>query len=444
MNIIIVGAGDVGSNIARGLADSHNVGLVDREAERVEMLTSELSLSGVVGDGRSISTLREANISKADIVVASTDTDATNVMVCNAAKEANDPHTIARVKNVSLYRAWQSFDRGLGVDSMLCIDLLSAQSLVRSVVLPGAKAVDTFADGIAEVAEFEIGENTPVSDRTVVEADQYPSVTFAAIIRDEKLLIPKGETVIKTGDSLVVIGSTQGVSSFAKDVSDQPALHPDDSIVIAGGGPLGYQVNQQFEERGFAPKVVERNPERVNWLANQLGFSNVVEGDATDVEGFARDHLTEADLLVGAVDDDTNYLLAKLARELGVTKTVEVVDNPELIELFESTGLDVIIHPKDIVAGEILQTIYEGGAEKVAVLEHDEAEVLEVVVDKESLLAGSSIQDVDRKLPDEFVVGAIIRNGTLRAPRGGTIIQTGDQVIAFMATDVADEISTQL
>lgn len=444
MNVIIVGAGDVGSNIARGLADSHNVGLIDREAERVEMLTSELSLSGVVGDGRSISTLREANISKADIVVASTDADATNVMVCNAAKEANDPHTIARVKNVSLYRAWQSFDRGLGVDSMLCIDLLSAQSLVRSVVLPGAKAVDTFADGIAEVAEFEIGENTPVSDRTVVEADQYPSVTFAAIIRDEKLLIPKGETVIKTGDSLVVIGSTQGVSSFAKDVSDQPALHPDDSIVIAGGGPLGYQVNQQFEERGFTPKVVERNPERVTWLANQLGFSNVVEGDATDVEGFARDHLTEADLLVGAVDDDTNYLLAKLARELGVTKTVEVVNNPELIELFESTGLDVIIHPKDIVAGEILQTIYEGGAEKVAVLEHDEAEVLEVVVDKESLLAGSSIQDVDRKLPNEFVVGAIIRNGTLRAPRGGTIIQTGDQVIAFMATDVADEISTQL
>lgn len=444
MNIIIVGAGDVGSYIARDLANSHDVVLIDLDPERIETLTSELPLSGISGDGRSIDTLREANISNADIVVASTDSDAANVMVCNAAKDANDPHTIARVKNVSLYRAWQSFDRGLGVDSMLCIDLLSAQSLVRSVTLPGAKAVDTFADGVAEVAEFEIGENTPVSDRTVVEADQYPSVTFAAIIRDGELLIPKGETVIRTGDSLVVIGSTSGISSFAKDVSEQATLHPDDNIVIAGGGALGYQVNQQFEERGFAPKVVERNPERVTWLANQLGFSNVVEGDATDVEGFARENLTDADLLVGTVDDDTNYLLAKLARELGVTKTVEVVDNPEVIELFESTGLDVIIHPKDIVAGEILQTIYEGGAEKVAVLEHDEAEVLQIVVDEESLLAGSSIQDVDRKLPEDFVVGAIIRSGTLRTPRGGTIIQTGDQVIAFMATEVADEIAAQL
>lgn len=444
MHILIVGAGDVGSNIARDLAGSHSVEVIDRDSERVEELTSESSLSGVVGDGRSVTMLQEADLSKADIVVASTDSDAANIMVCNAAKEANDPHTIARVKDVSLYRAWQSFDRGLGVDSMLCIDLLSAQSLVRSVTLPGAKAVDRFADGMAEVAEFDITEDTPVSDQTVVEADQYPSVTFAAIIRDEELLIPKGETVIKAGDCLVVIGSTQGVSSFAKDISDQSTLQPDDNIVIAGGDSLGYHIARLFEERGYAPKLVERDLERANWLANRLGTSNVVEADVTDVEGFAREHLPEADLLIGTVDDDTNYLLAKLARELEVTKTVEVVDDPQVIELFESTGLDVVIHPQDIVAGEILQTIYEGEPEKVAVLEHDEVEVLEIVVDSGSLLAGSAVQDVDTQLPEEFVIGAIIRRGTLRTPRGGTIIQTGDRVIAFMAAGVADEISAQL
>lgn len=444
MHILIVGAGDVGTNIARDLANSHTVKVIDKDSDRIETLTSALTISGVVGDGRSVQTLQEAELPKADMVVAATDSDAANVMVCNAAKEADDPHTIARVKDVGLYRAWQSFERGLGVDSMLCIDLLAAKALIEAVALPGAKAVDTFADGAAEVAEFDIEENTPVTGRTVVEADQYPSVTFAAIIREEEFLIPKGDTVINAGDCLVVIGSTHGVSRFAEDVSDGPSLKPDDNIVIAGGDTLGYHIARLFEEREFAPEVVERDPERVTWLANQLGASNVVEADATDVEGFAREHLTGADLLVGTVDDDTNYLLAKLARELGVRKTVEVVDNPQVIELFESTGLDVVIHPQDIVAGEMLQTIYKGGTEKVAVLEHDEAEVLEIVVDEESLLAGSTIRGIDDKLPEEFVVGALIRGGTLRTPRGGTVIQTGDRVIAFMSTDVVDEISDRL
>lgn len=234
------------------------------------------------------------------------------------------------------------------------------------------------------------------------------------------------------------------MSRFAKDVADQPPLQPGDDIVIAGGNALGYEIARGFEERGFAPELVERDPERVAWLAYHLGGSTIEEADATDVEGFAREHLADADLLVGTVDDNTNYLLAQLARELGVTRTVEVVDDPDVIDLFEATGLDIVIHPQDIVASEILEPIYEGGAEKVAVLEHDEVEVLDTVVDEESLLAGSTIQGADSKLPEAFVVGAIIRGGTLRTPRGGTVMQTGDRVIAFMDADVAEEISSRI
>lgn len=444
MDILIIGAGDVGSNIVRDLADARDLVVVDRDSERVDALTSNYDVSGVVGDGRSVTTLRDAGLENADIVVASTDSDAANVMVCNAAKGNGDPHTIARVKDVGLFRTWESFDRGLGVDSMLSIDLLAAEALVRSVAVPGARAVDTFADGMAEVAEFEIGENTPVTNRSVAEADEYPSLTFAAIVRDGEILIPKGETVIEAGDCLVVIGSANGVSWFAEDVSDEAAPGPDDEVVIVGGDTLGYHVARLFEERGFAPEVVERDPDRVSWLANALGASTVVEADATDVDGFAREHLTDADLLVGAVDDDTNYLLAKLARELGVTQTAEIVDDPEVVELFESTGLDVVIHPQDIVAGEMLQTIYRSGAEKVSVLEHDQAEVLEIVVDDESLLAGDTLRDVDHDLSSRFVVGAIIRGDTLRTPRGGTVIQKGDRVIAFVDAEVADEVAAQL
>ena len=432
MEILIIGAGDVGSNIARDLSESHDLTIIDRDSDRIDTLTAQLDVTGAVDDGRSLMTLQEAGLEQADIVVASTDNDATNVMVCNAAKRVGDPHTIARVKDVGLFQVWQSSEGGFGVDTMLNVDLLAAQALVQTIALPGAQAVDLFADGLAEVAEFQIGEETPVTNRSVAEADQYPSLTFAAIVRENDVLIPEGETVIQPDDCLIVIGSPSAVSRFATEISGRPAPEPDDEIMVVGGDALGYQIAKQFEDRELSTQLVERDPERAAWLANQLQGSTVVEADATNVEQFGREQLPDIDLVVGAVDDDTNYLITQLARELGTAQIAAIVDDPQVLDLFEESGLNVVIHPEDIIAGEILQIVYQQRAERVSVLEHDNAEVFEIVVDKESILAGDSLGDVARHLPSSFVIGALIRGETLRTPRGGTIIQTGDRVIAFV------------
>lgn len=442
--ILIIGAGDVGSNLASDLADTHDVTVIDRDEDRISTLTSQFDVSGVVGDGRAIPTLREAGIDQAEIVVASTDSDGANIMVCNAAKQSGDPHTIGRVKEVGLFRTWQSLNGGFGVDTMLCIDLLAAEAIARTITLPGAQAVDTFADGKVEVAEFEIGENTPVTNQTVAEADRYASTTFAAILRDDNILIPDGDTVIRSGDRLVVIGSLAGVSRFAEEISSEPALDSEDDIVIVGGGVLGYQIAQQFEARGWTPEIIERDPDRATQLAHQVRDSSIVEADVTNVGGFNPDVLANADLVVGAVDDDTNYVLAQLAHERNVARTAVVVDDPAIIELFEGTGLDVVVHPQDIIAGEILQAVYEPGPEDIGVFEHDDAEVLEVVVDTESLLAGEPLREVTNQLPSSFVVGAIIRGDQLQIPRGNKIIQTGDRVIAFVSADVAAEVAEMI
>lgn len=439
--ILIIGAGSVGSNLAADLAESNDVVVIDRNAELVDELRSQHDVTGIVGDGRSTATLREAGIEQAEIVVASTDSDAANVMVCNAAKQVGDPRTIARVKEVGLFETWQSLDEGLGVDTMLCIDKLAAEAVVRTIALPGAHAVDTFADDRVEVAEFEIGDDTPITGQRVAEADRYASVTFAAILRDGDVIIPTGETVIRSGDCVVVIGSLASISRFAEDVSDQPPLKSEDDIVIVGGGVLGYQIAQQFEARDWTPEVVERDPEQATQLTTRLRGSSVAETDATNVGGFSPDVLTGADLVVGTVDDNTNYLLTQLAREFDVARTAAVVDNPEVVDLFEETGLDVIVHPEDIIVSEILQTIYEPEPEEVGVLEHDDAEVLEVVVDSESVLAGKALRDVTDQLPSGIVIGAIVRNGQLQIPRGNKIIQTGDRVIAFVDAAVAAEVA---
>ena len=444
MELLVVGAGDVGSNIVRDLTRTHTLTVVDRDPDRIEALTAQSDATGLVGDGRSLSTLREAGLDQADTVVACTDNDSTNVMVANAAKRATDAHTIARVKAVGLLRAWQSSEDGFGVDTMLCLDLLAARTLVQTLALPGADAVETFADDLAETAQFHIGEGTPVTGKTVAEADQYPSVTFAAIVRDDDVIVPDGETVIESGDSLVVIGSPSAVSRFGREVSERPAPTADDDILVIGGDTLGYQIARLFEERELPVHVVERDSERVEWLANRLDDSDVVQADATDLEEFGFDRLPDADFVVSAVDDDTNYLTTRLARELGAARTATTVDNPDLLELFEEDGFDLFVHPQDIIAGEILKVVYRQRAETVSVLDHDNAEVLEIAVDAESILAGDSLGDVAQHLPDGFVVGAVVRGGTLRTPRGGTIIQTGDRVIAFVDADAASEVAEEI
>lgn len=447
MELLVIGAGTVGSNIARELAgegEDHALTVVDRDADRVEALTAGTEVTGVVGDGRSVSTLRDAGLDRAEMVIACTDNDATNVMVCNTAERATDAHTVARVKAAGLLRAWQSADEGFGVDSMVCLDLLAAHALVETLALPGADAVDRFADGLAETAEFRIGEDTPVTGLSVAEADRYPSLTFAAIVRDDEVVIPDGETVIEAGDSLVVIGSSSGVTRFGRDVSDRPAPTRDDDVLVLGGDTLGYQVARLFEERDLSVHVVERDPDRAEWLATRLGDARVIEADATDMEEFGFDRLPDADFVVSALDDDANYLLTRLADELGHARTATTVDNPDLLDVFEGGDLDLVVHPQDIIAGEILEEIYRRRAEAVTVLEHDNAEVLEIAVDAESVLAGDSLSDVAQHLPDGFVVGAVVRGGTLRTPRGGTIIQTGDRVIAFVDADVASEVAEQI
>ncbi|WP_049922566.1 Trk system potassium transporter TrkA [Halopiger djelfimassiliensis] len=442
--ILVIGAGDVGSNLVSDLEDSHEVTVVDRDPDRIDSLTARYDVTGVVGDGRSIATLREADIDRAEIVVASTDSDAANVMVCNAAKHSGDPYTIARVKEVGLFETWRSLEGGLGVDTMLCIDRLAAEAVARTIALPGALSVDTFAGGKVEVAEFEIGADTPITGRSVAEADRYASTTFVAVLRDDEVIIPTGETVIRQGDRVVAIGSLTSISQFAEAVSDQPALESDANVVIVGGDELGYQIAQQFESRGWSPTIIERDPDQANRLATRLRSSSVTETDATNVGGFNPDVLSGADLAVGAVDDDTNYLLAQLATEFDVDRTAAVVDDPDVVELFEETGLDVIVHPEDSIVSETLRVIYGTGPEEVSVLEHDSAEVLEVVVDEESALTGKALQDATDQLPADIVIGAIVRNDQLQIPRGNRIIQAGDRVIVFVDASVAGEVAAKI
>ncbi|MDY6818677.1 MAG: Trk system potassium transporter TrkA [Halobacteriales archaeon] len=443
MRIVVIGAGQVGSNIAASLADNHEIVVIDRDGDRVESLTYSEDVLAIEGDGTSLDVLEEAGVTDADIVIASTDNDETNIVICSTATVVSDAFTIARVRNTEFLKTWQRSDRAFGVDFMVCTDLLTAQAIARIVGLPGARDVDPFAGGQVQMAEFEVTEGSSIAGQTVREADQFDELTFAALLHDDDIEIPTGQSVIEAGWKIVVIGSPRCVRSFAGMVSTDNEQSTD--ILIIGGGSIGEETARVLSDRGLESRIVEADETRARQLAEDLLDTVVMHHDPTDAEFLEREHIEATDLVVSSLDsDERNLLVALLAKRLGAKRAVAVVENGEYVNLFEAVGIDIAINPREVTAEEITRFTREQRAENVALIESDRAEVLEIEINGDSTLADRPIRESIQDLPDGVVIGAITRDGVFITPRGDTVIKRNDHVVVFVDAEVLDEVMTKL
>jgi trk system potassium uptake protein TrkA len=445
MHVVVIGAGEVGTSIADSLDESHDVVVIDIDADRAEQLKYELDVMTLAGDGTSLSTLRQAGVEETDMVIASTDDDRTNLVACETAKTLANPFTIARTKSVEYLRTWEMTEEAFGVDFMVCSDLLSAENIVRVVGLPAAVDVDPFAGGKVQMAEFQIMEDSPVAGQTVAEADRFESLTFAGLFRDDEMILPRGATEIRAGDRAVVIGSPTSVQEFASDLAPKTTPGEADEIVIIGGSEIGYHTARLLEERGLKPRLIEQDHDRARYLAEELPNTLVMEHDATDTEFLAREHVDEADIVVAALDsDEKNLLVSVLAKRLGTDRVVAIVDSASYVPLFEEIGIDVAINPRQVTAEEITRFTHEGVAENVSVLENDQAEVLEFELSDGCALVGRPIQEAVADLEGDIVIGAITRNGENIIPRGDTVLEPGDHIVVFVETSFVDELTSRV
>ena len=442
MHVVIVGAGEVGTTIAENLAADHDVVVIDIDADRVDSLQYEIDVLTIAGDGTVLSTLEAANVAKADLFIASTDDDQTNLVACGTAKTLSDVFTIARTRSVEYLRTWERTEAAFGADFVVCTDLLSAETVVRVIGLPAAIDVDPFAGGLVQMAEFEIHPESPVAGQSVAEADRFDSLTFAGLFRNGDMILPTGQTVINPDDRAVVIGSPESVQAFATDIAPETTPGAADEIVIVGGSAIGYQTARILEGRGFKPRLIERDADRARWLAEQLPKTTVMQHDATDTGFLSREHVDKADVVVSALDSDEKNLLASvLAKRVGADRVVSIVDSGDYVTLFEEVGIDVVINPRQVTAEEIIKYTYETVAENIAVLENDAAEVVELELSADSELVGVPIAELVPSLDAELVIGAITRDRSFVTPRGDTVLQPGDHVIVFVETSYVNELT---
>ncbi|SEW24419.1 Trk system potassium transporter TrkA [Halobacterium jilantaiense] len=447
MRILIVGAGEVGSSIAGSLAGSHEVVVVDRDADRVESIQYSEDVLGVTGDGTDLDVLQEAEVAAADVVISVTNSEETNLIVCATAKTRSDAFTIARVEQTNYLDTWQAHQGAFGVDFLVCTNLLAAQTIVRIVGLPSARDVNPFADGRVEMAEFDVPDGSPLAGQTVAEADRFDELTFVAVIPadTDDAQIAGGDTVLEPGSRVVVVGLPQTVREFARTLFTDGELDEVEDVVVVGGSKTGELTAHLLVERGLSPRVVEVDDERARDLAERVPNATILSHDATDPEFLTREHVQDADVVVATLGSDERSLLAALlAKRVGADRAIAVVDQPRYVELFEAVGVDVAVNPREVTAEEITRFTRERRAENVAIVGSGGAEVLEVEITDESVLAGRTIEAGVADLPAGVVLGAITRDDELVTPRGDTVVEVGDHVVAFAQADAVDEVTSKL
>ncbi|MCL6508346.1 MAG: Trk system potassium transporter TrkA, partial [Bryobacteraceae bacterium] len=422
--------GEVGRSIASALQTDHDVVVIERDPQRIELLQS-LDVLALLGNGASLKTLKDAGAEKADLAIASTDIDEVNIVACAAAKQLGAKITIARVQDAEYLQTWK---RGsLGVDEMVCSELITSHAIADVIGLRGVRASDEFADGKILMTETVTEENSPLLGLRLREAAIPKDCNVASIIRGNSVIIPRGEDHILAGDRLVLIGTPEAVHEFNRRLHLAPAVK---DVLIIGGGRIGFRLAQILQTRGLKPKLIEPDEERSRWLAENLPHTLVFHGDGTDIELLEREGL--CDVAVSVIGtDERNLLCGLLLKRMGVPQVIVRVEDPNFITIFERVGIDIAVNPRRLIAEEIIG-FTRGRIEKSLSLEEDRAEVLEIEVSARSPLIGVKLAQA--QMPAGVLIGAIVRGGSVIIPRGTDALRPGDHAIVFSTKEAAQQI----
>ncbi|PLW82018.1 Trk system potassium transporter TrkA [Kineobactrum sediminis] len=438
MNIIILGAGQVGTTVAEHLVNEANdITLVDQRSELLKPLQDRLDLRTVVGHASHPEVLRKAGIEDADLLLAVTSSDETNMMACQIAYTLfNTPTRLARVRSAD----YQSHPRLFAPGAVPVDFLISPEKLVTTFIRhlirqPGALQILDFADGKLQLVAVRADIGGPMVGRQLRERLKQltrAKLRIVAIYRRDRAITPTGETVIEANDEIFFIAKRNDISTILS--AFRPFDKPYRRIVIAGGGNIGKRLAELLES-DYRVKVIESNPDRCRFLAESLHRTIVLHGEAGEATLLESEDIDATDVFCALTnDDETNVLSAMLAKRLGARKTMAIINRTSYVDLVQGTALDIAISPAQVTIGALLAHIRRGDVVAVHSLRRGAAEAIEIIAhgDAEtSRVVGRRISDLN--LPPGTMVGAIARADKVIFAEKDTVIEAEDHVILFLA-----------
>ena len=437
MKIIILGAGQVGGSLALSLADeSNDITLVDNNARVLREIQDRADLQTIIGKASLPSVLARAGAKDANMIVALTSSDETNMVACQIAYTLfHIPTKIARVRTVDYLNYKDLFVQdALPIDVLISPELLVSKYVQNLIEHPGALQVLNFANGKVQLVAIRIHSDSEqvgklISDVFDEEKSEYSSAV--AIYRGQRSMTIDETTRFEGGDDLFFIAATE----HAKDITTaiQGLDKPNRNVLIAGGGNIGSQLAHMLEHH-FRVKIIERDADRSRYLAESLDKAIVLQGDAADEEMLVEENIDAVDVFCSLTnDDEANILSAMLAKRLGARKVMSLINRPSYVELVESGMIDIAISPQQVTIGALLAHIRRGDVVAVHSLRKGAAEAIEAVAHgdaKTSKVVGRKIADL--KLPKGAIIAALVREDQVVICKQDLVIESEDHVIMFL------------
>lgn len=440
MNIVILGAGEVGHHLADILSrEEHRVAIVDPDADKARRMLESLDVQVVIGDGTRADVLTECSASKADLFVAVTDNDHVNMLACAMAKDLGAKRRVLRLRDLSRLAGYRYFYKHcLGFDIALSTAELAAEEILNTVVEQNALEVEPFAEGRIQLRRLRVTEESEVTSAPLSGVRLPAGVLVGAIWRKERFFVPGGADQIALDDQIYLIGRPVDLDAFERMTGAPPRGRR--SVVVMGAGNIGRAIASKLGWReDVSVRIIERDRGRALALgADVPGAVMVLQGDATDLDLLIEERIGEANVFVATSDDDEDNMVAcQLARSLGVERTIALVNKASYRQIYDLLGIDRAISPRILCAQRIMRFVRSSSVASVAVIGEGRAEVLEV----EARIPGRRGQKVKALgLPRGSILGAIVRNEEVIVPRRDTVVEDGDHVILLALADEVDEV----
>ena len=436
MKIIIVGCGKIGSTIARELNDEgHHIVVIDKNPQAVENLTGSIDIMGITGNGASFEILQEAEIENADLIIAVTGADELNIYCCLLARSAGVRHTIARVRNPEYTKDLPRIKDILGLSLSINPELICAREMDRLLKFPGAIEIDTFAKGVVELIKISVPENSFLSNVQIKSTAHFfkGKVRICTVERNGETFIPNGDFVIHSDDKISLLASSSDATKILKKLGLLSSRSR--SVVILGGSKTAFYLADYLIRAGVKVKIIEKNKERCEVLAERLHDAVIINGNCMDLDLMTAEGVENASGIVALMNnDEENILISLYLRKISDAKIITKINNESFGSIVDSLKLDSIINPKHLAGEQIakyVRSMQNSLGSSVETLynisENNDVEALEFRVNEESWVTGIPLKDL--KLKDNLQIACINRNGRIIRPSGLDTIELHDTVI---------------
>jgi len=448
MKIIVLGAGKVGKTLIKHMSnEDHDIIVVDQNATKVEEVVNQFDVIGVVGNGGSYDILMEAGAQDANLIICVTTSDELNILAGLMAKKMGTKHTIARVRNPD-YSSQRDFMRNqLGFSMIVNPELEAASEIRRVLSFPSAVKVDTFSRGKVELAEFFVEDHSRLNG---VELSQLHKITktnilVCAVSHNEDVIIPDGNYVIKPGDHLYITGTHRDLSRFCLDIGVITTRIK--NVIIVGGGKIAYYLSKQLSTQGIKVKIIEKDKNRCQVLAEKLPYVTIIHGDGSDDELLNEEGIENTDAVLALTGlDEENIVISLSAKSLYHKKTIAKVTRMNYAGLSDVLKVDSIVAPKKIVASQIIRYVRskmnkdnDSSVKTLYKIVDGEVEAIEFKVTEQFKYLHKTLNEM--KIKEHVLVAAIIRENEVIVPKGNTTMELNDYVIIVSRGEIMKSLN---